>query len=105
IACFGDPALYAAREISSAPVIGIAEAAMRTASYVSTGFSVVTTLQRTVNMSWHLAHRYGATPFCKNVRSCDIAVDELGVAGWGGFGLGCGGGGGRGGGGVGAGGR
>lgn len=65
IACFGDPALYAAREISSAPVIGIAEAAMRTASYVSTGFSVVTTLQRTVNMSWHLAHRYGATPFCK----------------------------------------
>ncbi|WP_239500812.1 aspartate/glutamate racemase family protein, partial [Stenotrophomonas maltophilia] len=53
IACFGDPALYAAREISSAPVIGIAEAAMRTASYVSTGFSVVTTLQRTVNMSWH----------------------------------------------------
>ncbi|WP_111872484.1 aspartate/glutamate racemase family protein [Acinetobacter baumannii] len=55
IACFGDPALYAAREISSAPVIGIAEAAMRTASYVSTGFSVVTTLQRTVNMSWHLA--------------------------------------------------
>lgn len=77
IACFGDPALYATREISSAPVIGIAEAAMRTASYVSTGFSVVTTLQRTVNMSWHLAHRYGATPFCKNVRACDIAVEEL----------------------------
>ena len=65
IACFGDPALYAAREMTSAPVIGIAEAAMQTASYVSTGFSVVTTLQRTVNMSWHLAHRYGAQPFAK----------------------------------------
>ena len=36
IACFGDPALYAAREMTSVPVIGIAEAAMRTASYVST---------------------------------------------------------------------
>src|SRR5690242_3218208 len=35
IACFGDPALYAAREITSVPVIGIAEAAMRTASYIS----------------------------------------------------------------------
>ncbi|RKL56161.1 aspartate/glutamate racemase family protein, partial [Acinetobacter baumannii] len=28
IACFGDPALYAAREITSAPVIGIADAAI-----------------------------------------------------------------------------
>ena len=31
IACFGDPGLEAARELASGPVVGIAEAAMRTA--------------------------------------------------------------------------
>ncbi len=46
IACFGDPGLYAAREIARGPVIGIAEAAMHAASVLAPGFSVVTTLSR-----------------------------------------------------------
>ena len=77
IACFGDPALYAARELARGPVIGIAEAAMHAASVIAPGFSVVTTLQRTVGMAWHLAERYGMTRFCKNVRATDVAVLEL----------------------------
>ncbi|MFT4021466.1 MAG: aspartate/glutamate racemase family protein [Acinetobacter sp.] len=77
LACFGDPALYAARELTTAPVLGIAEVAMHMASFISPAFSVVTTLQRTVNMSWHLAERYGMTRFCKNVRACEIAVADL----------------------------
>jgi allantoin racemase len=77
IACFGDPALYAARELARGPVIGIAEAAMHAASVIAPGFSVVTTLQRTCNMAWHLAERYGMTRFCKNVRATDVAVLEL----------------------------
>lgn len=40
IACFGDPGLLAAREIAKGCVIGIAEAAMHTASLISTGFSI-----------------------------------------------------------------
>src|SRR5688572_22909470 len=48
IACFGDPGLRAAREIADAPVLGIAEAAMRAASMIASRFSIVTTLQRTV---------------------------------------------------------
>src|SRR5882724_6502 len=47
IACFGDPGLLAAREIAKGPVIGVAEAAMHAASFIATGFSVVTTLSRT----------------------------------------------------------
>lgn len=77
IACFGDPGLYAAREIARGPVIGIAEAAMHMASLVGTGFSVVTTLQRTCNMAWHLAERYGMTRFCRNVHASDVAVLDL----------------------------
>ena len=81
IACFGDPALYAARELARGPVIGIAEAAMHAASVIAPGFSVVTTLQRTVGMAWHLAERYGMTRFCKNVRATDVPVLELDVPG------------------------
>lgn len=81
IACFGDPGLYAAREVARGPVIGIAEAAMHMASMVGTGFSVVTTLSRTCNMAWHLAERYGMTRFCRNVRATDVPVLELETAG------------------------
>jgi allantoin racemase len=77
IACFGDPGLYAARELARGPVIGIAEAAMHAASVLAPGFSVVTTLSRTCGMAWHLAERYGMTRFCRNVRATDVAVLEL----------------------------
>lgn len=81
IACFGDPALYAARELARGPVIGIAEAAMHAASVIAPSFSVVTTLKRTCTMSWHLAERYGMKRFCKNVRATDVAVLDLDVPG------------------------
>ncbi|HHX4054019.1 aspartate/glutamate racemase family protein [Burkholderia contaminans] len=77
IACFGDPGLYAARELARGPVIGIAEAAMHAASVLAPGFSVVTTLARTCGMAWHLAERYGMKRFCRNVRATDVAVLEL----------------------------
>lgn len=77
IACFGDPGLYAAREVANGPVIGIAEAAMHYASLIAPSFSVVTTLQRTCGMAWHLAERYGMERFCRNVRACELAVLEL----------------------------
>jgi len=77
IACFGDPGLYAARELARGPVIGIAEAAMHAASMLGTGFSVVTTLARTCNIAWHLAERYGMERFCRNVRASDLPVLDL----------------------------
>lgn len=77
IACFGDPGLYAARELARGPVVGIAEAAMHAASMLGTGFSVVTTLARTCGMAWHLAENYGMKRFCRNVRAVDLPVLEL----------------------------
>ena len=74
IACFGDPGLYAARELAGGPVVGIAEAAMHAASVIAPGFSVVTTLARTTGMAWHLAERYGMKRFCRSVRATDVAV-------------------------------
>jgi allantoin racemase len=77
IACFGDPGLDAAREIARGPVLGVAEAAMRAASFVATGFSVVTTLSRTVVIAEHLVAKYGVREHCRAVRATDIAVLEL----------------------------
>jgi allantoin racemase len=77
IACFGDPGLEAARELASGPVVGIAEAAMRTATYLGRSFSVVTTLGRTRGRAWDLASTYGVARACRGVHACEIPVLEL----------------------------
>lgn len=77
IACFGDPGLLAAREAVRGPVLGIAEAAMHAASFVATGFSVVTTLGRTRVIAEYLVRAYGMEHHCRRVRSTDLAVLEL----------------------------
>ncbi len=77
IACFGDPGLDAAREATSAPVIGIAEAAFHAASLLATGFSVVTTMTRTCVIAERLALRYGFERHCRGVHGTDIPVLDL----------------------------
>jgi allantoin racemase len=77
IACFGDPGLDAAREVATGPVIGIAEAAMHTASHLGRGFSVVTTLARTTGRAAELAERYGMQRFCLGIHACEIPVLDL----------------------------
>ena len=77
IACFGDPGLEAARELARGPVVGIAEAGMRTATYLGRSFSVVTTLGRTTGRAWDLAHAYGVAGACRGIHACEIPVLEL----------------------------
>lgn len=77
IACFGDPGLDAARELARGPVIGIAEAAMHTASHLGRGFSIVTTLARTTGRAAELAERYGMSRFCLGIHACEIPVLDL----------------------------
>lgn len=81
IACFGDPGLLAARELTRAPVLGIAEAAMHAASFIATGFSIVTTLSRTRIIAQQLVENYGMSRFCKNIRATDLAVLDLEIEG------------------------
>jgi allantoin racemase len=77
IACFGDPGLFAAREIAAGPVVGIAEAAMRTAGYLGRRFSVVTTLGRTIGHAWDIARRSGVAELCAGMHACEIPVVDL----------------------------
>lgn len=77
IACFGDPGIWAAREITKAPVIGIAEAAFHAATIVATHFSVVTTLGRTRVMCEHLLHIFGFAHRCRRIRAVEVEVLAL----------------------------
>jgi allantoin racemase len=77
VGCFGDPGVDAARELARGPVIGIAEAAMRTAVLLGRTFSVVTTLSRTAGRAWELAARFGLAAQCRQVRACEIPVLDL----------------------------
>ena len=81
LACFGDPGLDAARELASGPVVAIAEAGMKVATYLGRGFTVVTTLDRTIGRAWDLAAHYGVRDACRNVRACEIAVLDLDTPG------------------------
>jgi allantoin racemase len=77
IACFGDPGLLAARELTRAPVLGIAEAAFHLATMIATRFSIVTTLSRTGIIAEHLLQSYGFAHHCRRVRAAEIPVLDL----------------------------
>ena len=77
IACFDDTGLDAARCATSAPVIGIGEAAFHIATLIAGKFSVVTTLARSVPAIEHNLSKYGLSSRCAKVRASDVAVLDL----------------------------
>ncbi|NPV45251.1 MAG: aspartate/glutamate racemase family protein [Firmicutes bacterium] len=74
IACFNDPGLYAARELTSKPVIGIAEAAITTAKFIAPCFSVVTVLNRSKHITKEIIRKYNAQDYCASVRATNLSV-------------------------------
>jgi allantoin racemase len=74
IACYGDPGLAAAREISPVPVVGIAEASMLTACTVAHSFSIVTVLERVKPMLDDVVRLHGLEHRCASVRTTPLTV-------------------------------
>ncbi len=77
VACFDDSGLDACRSLATGPVVGICEAAMHLATTIATGFSVVTTLPRSIPIIEHNALRYGFERQCRRVRAADVPVLAL----------------------------
>ena len=77
IACFDDTGLDAARTIASGPVVGIGEAAMHYASLLGKGFSIITTLPRSIPALEDNVEQYGFGRRCRKVRSAEIPVLAL----------------------------
>ena len=78
IACFGDPGLQAAREITSKPVVGIAEAAMLFARVISPCFSIVSVLDRSRKITADLVESYGMSNCCRSIRTTGLSVLDFG---------------------------
>ncbi len=74
IACYGDPGLFAAREISPVPVVGIAEASMLMACTVAHRFSIVTVLPRVRPMLEDMVRLHGLQERCVSVRTTPLSV-------------------------------
>ena len=77
IACYGDPGLAAARELSYGPVVGIAEATFHMASLVAHRWSVVSVLPRIRPLLEELVARNGMQQHCASIRCTPLSVLEI----------------------------
>jgi allantoin racemase len=77
IACFGDPALDACREIADVPVVGIAEAAFHVAGLVAHKWSIVGLLSRAEPFFEDLVARHGFREQCASIRVVPLSVLEI----------------------------
>ena len=78
IACYSDhPTVYALREITTKPVLGIAEASMLLACMLGYKFSVVTTNREWEPLLWDAVRHYGLAERCASVRSTGMPVLAL----------------------------
>ena len=78
IACYSDhPTIYALREITEKPVLGIAEASMYVACMLGYKFSIVTTNEEWEPLLWDAVRHYGLTERCVSVRSTHMPVLAL----------------------------
>ncbi len=77
VACFGDPGLEAARELSPVPVVGIAEAAMLFALPLAHRFAVVAALDRARPLMLDVVRRHGLQARCASVRTTGLSVLDI----------------------------
>jgi len=77
IACYGDPHLHSAREISEVPVYGIAASSMHIACMLGFKFSIVSVLERMRPILEELVERVGLKSRCASVRIVEIPVLDI----------------------------
>ncbi len=76
LACFSDPGLEAAKEISAIPVVGIEEATLHMAAMLGAKFSIMTPRKQRIASKCEHVHMRGLAHFLASVRSLDLSVAE-----------------------------
>lgn len=74
IACYSDPGLYACREITDKPVLGIAQCSMLAAAALGYKFSVLSPLKKMKPILENLISQYGLSGLCASVRTVEESV-------------------------------
>jgi allantoin racemase len=77
LACFGDPGLFALREVSAAPVVGLAEASMQAAAERGGRFSIVTGGERWKPMLDRFAAVLGYRERLASVRTLALTGGQI----------------------------
>jgi allantoin racemase len=76
-ACGCDPGLYACREVTSKPVVGIGEASMYMACLLGHKFTSMTALWRMVPRMEKIVRKYGLWDRCASVRAAGAKVIDI----------------------------
>lgn len=76
IACFSDPGLEAAKEISKIPVIGIEESSLYVAAMLGAKFTIITPRKERIPSRRAHVHLRGLDYFLASVKSLDLSVAE-----------------------------
>ncbi len=76
LACFSDPGLDAAREVSVIPIIGIEESTLHMAAMLGARFSILTPRKQRIPSKCEHVHIRGLSHFLASVRSLDLSVAE-----------------------------
>lgn len=77
IAAFGDPGLFAARELFEAPIVGMAEAAMLTACMLGRRFAIVTFAQALGPWYRECVEMHGMSDRCAGIRMLEGAFRTI----------------------------
>lgn len=77
IAAFGDPGLFAARELFDIPVVGLAEAAMLTACMLGRRFAIVTFSRALGPWYQECIEMHGLQGRCAGIRMLDESFKEI----------------------------
>lgn len=77
IAAFGDPGLFAARELFDVPVVGMSEAAMLTACMLGKRFGIVTFAAAMEAWYRDCVEQHGLGPRCAGIRCLDGAFKSI----------------------------
>jgi Asp/Glu/hydantoin racemase len=80
LACFGDPGLFALKEVSAVPVLGLAEASMTEASEAAGRFSIVTGGAAWKPMLERFAAQTGHADRLASVRTVALTGGEVAAA-------------------------
>ena len=76
LACFSDPGLEPAKEISQIPVVGIEESTLHMAAMLGAKFCILTPKQNRIASKKTHVHKHGLDYFLASVRSLDLSVAE-----------------------------
>ena len=76
LACFSDPGLEAAKEISDIPVVGIEESTFHLAAMLGNKFTILTTLKERIAAKEREVERFGMESSFASVRALEMTVAE-----------------------------